>query len=956
NITVDYGTVYFNGQSLKATGDVKVYSGAALRLDSDAELEVGGNDSLIIFSGGTLETVGTSGHEARIGGYVNGNYAFEIRSGATIEAKYTIFEQMGPYGVYVKSGALVDAVNQFDYCTFQDGYAGTATLLRIDNDQTLNIDNAVFPTSTTSKNVTKTVNAGTLNFTGATGAFAGPVYEDDGNARINWAEHGMWDGSVSSDWNTTGNWGFNLVPTATVDVVIPAGCANYPVLTDHLGVNSAGFAYDSKSLTINSGGRLTISGNFSLNNYGTITSNGDLFIGDDYNGYGGSVFNLASDTVRVGENSSTSVFMVTNTAIVNQSGGHLLAESYNLVSGCQYNGTSGTAHLSARGTVPATQYITMNDAGSYFYNFMVDAGVNGFMNTSAFEMVCENSMDIYGSFNVSGENIQTDYLDVNGTLKINSGTIEVIANGPFFHSGSTFIMGGGTISGGSNICFYAGVNDLVTGGLITVNEDLINYDETFSPTGGIFEFVGTLPSQIIGKTTFYNLQMAKQGTILENGSDGAGVNFSCTFLVIISGTLELNVPCTVTVGNTLDIESGGILNANDGAVMIEVGNDWWNENNSTGYFLPGTSSTVKLNGSGSGMIQTVKERARFQNLAIESTGGSYAIPDATYQVIRCYNLDINSGTLKIGSYRVDVDNNMTITGNLTMDDASDTLNIGYGINWRPGSADNVTAGIINVAFTWTFENGTSAQLGTGNTVRFPGTGSTYIYSKDENASIGNVDFCKVPSTGSDIFIQSSSTYPLQVAGNMTVRNGNQFHIQSKSMTVQGWLNGEAGSEIDLNSGGSLVNTLGFVHNGSLATNGGNVLLHGLFEQSAGSVTTISSGSLVNDAAYLAGTTVDIDGMLTLSGGTLEITNNTIQFTNTFNGSISGGTIRTGASFFAINDVFQPSGGKVEMIGTNPASIGLDDDSYFYDLVINKPGITMAATSGFSVKHDLKVSA
>jgi hypothetical protein len=364
---------------------------------------------------------------------------------------------------------------------------------------------------------------------------------------------------------------------------------------------------------------------------------------------------------------------------------------------------------------------------------------------------------------------------------------------------------------------------------------------------------------------------------------------------------------------------------------------------------------VKFNGSGSGLIQVAKERARFQNLIVDMSG-AYVRPDVTYQSIHCNNLDIVAGTLKIAGYRVDVDNNMNIYGNLTMDDVSDTLNIGNNITWKAGSTDNITAGVINVDYMWTFEDGTSAQLGTGNKVCFSDPGISLLYCTDANASIGNVDVCKAPSTGSNTYVHSSSTYPVNISGNLTVMNGNQLHVQSRDLTVQGWLSGEPGSEIDLGSGGDLVNNLGFIHEGSLAINGGNVLLHGLFENSAGSLTTISSGSLVNDAAYLAGTTVDIDGSLTMTGGTLEITNNTIQFTNTFNGSISGGTIRTGASFFAINDVFQPSGGKVELIGSNPASIGLDDDCYFYDLTYNKPGIIMSATSGFSVKHEMRVAA
>ena len=955
NVTVNSGTVYFYGQSLKATGDVKVYSGATLKLDSDAALEIGGTDSLIVFSGGILETIGTAGHEARIGGYVNGNYAFEVQSGGTIRAKYTVFEQMGPYGVYVKSGALVDAVNQFDYCTFQDGYAGTATLLRIDNDEILNIDNAVFPTSTTTKNVTKTVNTGTIVFTGATGVFAGPVYEDDGNGRINWTEHGMWDGSVSSDWNTAGNWGFDLVPTSLVDVVVPAGCPNYPVLTNNLGVNSAAFTYDSKSLTINAGGRVTISGEYDLNNYGTITTSGDLIIGDDYNGYSNSVLNIAADTVRVGDASLNSIFMITNTAIVNQSGGHLLAEIYNFINGCQYNGNGGTMHMSALGTVPASQYITISDPDSYFGNITIDAGVNALMSATAYDLECRNVFDIYGSFNVNGEDLLTDFLDVHGTLKINTGNIDVMTNGPFFYTGSTFIMGGGALDGGSVICFYTGVNDLVTGGLITVKEDLINYSETFAPSGGIFEFTGTLPSQIINKTDFHDLRISKQGTFLENGSDGAGVNFLCNNLIINSGTLELNLPCTLTVDYVVDIESGAFLNADDGAVIIEVGDDWVNKNNNTVSFIPGTSSIVKFNADVAGTNQVVKERATFRNLVIEMTG-LYVTPDPVYQSIHAYNLDINTGTLNIASYRVDVDYNMSISGNLMMTDASDTLNVGNDMTWKAGSSDNVTAGIITIDNTLIFNDGTTAQLGTGNTVVFNDPGTSFIYCKDADATIGNIDICKVPSASSDTYIHGSSTFPVNITGNLTIRNGNQFHIQTRDLLVQGWLTDETGAEIDLMSGGELINNHGFIHGGSLTVGGGNVILHGLFEPSAESVLNLAIGNLVCDAPYVSGTTVEMDGTLNMSGGTLEISNNSVSFTSTFNCNIFGGTIKTGASFSAINDVFRPSGGKVELTGTNPAGIGLDDDSYFFDLVYNKPGVTTPATSGFSVKHDLKVSA
>ena len=39
---------------------------------------------------------------------------------------------------------------------------------------------------------------------------------------------GIWTGSVSTDWNTAGNWCNNAVPAATTDVIIPGGVTNMP--------------------------------------------------------------------------------------------------------------------------------------------------------------------------------------------------------------------------------------------------------------------------------------------------------------------------------------------------------------------------------------------------------------------------------------------------------------------------------------------------------------------------------------------------------------------------------------------------------------------------------------------------------------------------------------------------------------------------------------------------------
>ena len=47
-----------------------------------------------------------------------------------------------------------------------------------------------------------------------------------------------WTGSVSTDWNTAGNWSTNAVPTSTTEVIIPAGRPRYPLLQNTTTVKS----------------------------------------------------------------------------------------------------------------------------------------------------------------------------------------------------------------------------------------------------------------------------------------------------------------------------------------------------------------------------------------------------------------------------------------------------------------------------------------------------------------------------------------------------------------------------------------------------------------------------------------------------------------------------------------------------------------------------------------------
>jgi len=72
-----------------------------------------------------------------------------------------------------------------------------------------------------------------------------------------------WTGATDTDWNTATNWTPNLVPTATMDVIVPA-TSNAPFVSD----NSL-----CRNLTINTGAVVTIPAAKSLTVSGTITNN-----------------------------------------------------------------------------------------------------------------------------------------------------------------------------------------------------------------------------------------------------------------------------------------------------------------------------------------------------------------------------------------------------------------------------------------------------------------------------------------------------------------------------------------------------------------------------------------------------------------------------------------------------------------------------------------------------------
>ncbi|MFZ4707721.1 MAG: T9SS type A sorting domain-containing protein [Bacteroidales bacterium] len=77
-----------------------------------------------------------------------------------------------------------------------------------------------------------------------------------------------WTGSINSDWNTSGNWSWNGVPTAASDILIPTAAIN-PVVNEAIGSPAV-----CNNLTIEAGGILTINPAKALTVNGSLTNNG----------------------------------------------------------------------------------------------------------------------------------------------------------------------------------------------------------------------------------------------------------------------------------------------------------------------------------------------------------------------------------------------------------------------------------------------------------------------------------------------------------------------------------------------------------------------------------------------------------------------------------------------------------------------------------------------------------
>ena len=542
----------------------------------------------------------------------------------------------------------------------------------------------------------------------------------------------------------------------------------------------------------------------------------------------------------------------------------------------------------------SSQSIYAYDSNSYFANLVIDnsASVIWLSNSSTYDIHVNNDLTLT---NDSRLQVETTTLTIDETLDIEDGSKIYLEDvGGEMELNSDFTLNGELdIDGGDVLCH--GEFELASTGILTID-------------GGSF----------IDDGIFNHMRRYIRGNL--NISDG--------LFEIRYNDLYITSTCTSNI-------TDGTIKVGDAFTAIYAGT-----------FQP-SGGTVELTANNISTVFKCSNGNYFYNLTINSTIDNIVYPST--DILIQNNLEIVSGKFSLhNEYEVTVNNNVNIYDQLKLAYANDILSVGNDIIWHSGSDDyDLTNGTINISGNWYFNDGTNAQLGTGNTVNFVGSTTQNIYCYDADAAFGSVD---VDKSGGNLIINAGSSYPMQVDGDMDLISVNDFYLQNEDLVVEGTLDIYNGSTLNIGTLGSLTNNSDFTLNGELDVGEGDAFIHREFELVPTGILTIDGGSFIcsdeiNDTSY-------IYGELNISDGLLAITNGNLTFGSSSTNNISGGIIRCGHIFTVANGTtFNPTGGVIDLTGTSIMMI-MGSGTSLYDLLIT--GSIYPQSSQIFVTNDLTV--
>lgn len=471
---------------------------------------------------------------------------------------------------------------------------------------------------------------------------------------------------------------------------------------------------------------------------------------------------------------------------------------------------------------------------------------------------------------------------------------------------------------------------------LTINGDFSNTG-TLTMTDGTIKLAGSAGSTAAtGASSFYNLEIAK--------SSGMGVTAGANFTVInnltitsgffdvdtrtitvgTTGTGNVTVTGTLKIGTgkldvkgTFDASAGGTVTFT-GAGRLELGGSV--PTNGLGTLTAGTG-TISYDGAGA---QTVRSLGvTYNHLEIAKTGGSTATGEAAAVLAVNGNLRMVSGNLTAG---VAID----INGSFVMESGAGTFNGATFVHTFAGNFTHDGGTFSGGTGSYTFDGTATQTIGGSVSTTFP------------SISVASGATVEVNTSGAGVTVTVSSD--VTVTGTLRV-------AASRTLTVGGTVSGTGsvviagvGALLDSNGDFNLTGALSFTANGTLRLDGtvtslsstpftattGTIVFGGTSAQtvptsgftyyhltidkssgtasSSGLATLRVDGSLTvqNGGTLSAGNSIDVEGALTVSGGTFNLGTQNLNLAG--NLAHSAGTVTITGGTATLDGAAQTVGG------------------------------------------------
>ena len=169
---------------------------------------------------------------------------------------------------------------------------------------------------------------------------------------------GFWVGGTSSNWNTAANWASGILPTGTLNTIIPANYLFAPVLSSGTG--------SIKNITINSGATLTVTG-------GKLQISGDIA--------NSGTFNVAEGTIEMNGSSVQTIpansFLNNNLQNFVVSNNVMLAGAQNLTGILSFGNSNSTLNTGDNLTLKSTSAGTARVADITNGNLLTGNAITG---------------------------------------------------------------------------------------------------------------------------------------------------------------------------------------------------------------------------------------------------------------------------------------------------------------------------------------------------------------------------------------------------------------------------------------------------------------------------------------------------------------------------------------------------------------------------------------------------